>query len=220
MVTVDTEFLEVGETADLVTVELVRPEKLNALVPEMIEGLDAVFDELAEDRGRGVLLTGRGDVTCAGMDTEIVSGDYANDYSELDATLQGLYRQIAAHPGPVAMAGRGALVGVGAVLSLSCEFLVLGEETTYAVPEVGYGIVSERTAAVLPGIVGRRVAAEMLLTGEAIDPERAHDVGLANDVVAEESVEARARELLAAVADHDDETVADIVRLLDPEPDG
>lgn len=220
MVSVDTRFLEVGETADLVTVELARPEKLNALVPEMVEGLDAVFAELADDRGRGVLLTGRGDVTCAGMDTEIVSGDYANDYPELDATLQGLYRQVAAHPGPVAMAGRGALVGAGAVLSLSCAFLVLGEETTYAVPEVGYGITSERTAAVLPQIVGRRVAAEMLLTGEAIDPERAREVGLANDVVAEEAVEARARELLAAVAEHDDETVAEIADLLGRRPDG
>lgn len=220
MVSVDTSFLEVSESADLVTVELVRPEKLNALVPEMVEGLEAVFTGLSDDRGRGVLLTGRGDVTCAGMDTEIVSGDYENDYPELDATLQGLYRRVASHPGPVAMAGRGALVGAGAVLSLSCEFLVLGEETTYAVPEVGYGIASERTAAVLPEIVGRRVAAEMLLTGAAIDPERARAVGLANDVVAEEAVEARARELLATVADHDDGTVAELVRLLDREADG
>lgn len=220
MVSVGTDLLEVSESADVVTVELARPDKLNALVPGMVEGLAAVFDELADDRGRGVLLTGRGDVTCAGMDTEIVSGDYENDYPELDATLQRLYRQIETHPGPVAIAGRGALVGAGAVLSLSCEFLVLGEETTYAVPEVGYGIASERTAALLPDVAGRRVAAEMLLTGEAIDPERARTVGLANDVVAEAEVEARARELLATVAEHDDETVAEIVRLLYGEAGG
>jgi enoyl-CoA hydratase/carnithine racemase len=220
VVSIDTSFLEVSESVDAVTVELARPEKLNALVPEMVEGLAIVFNELTDDRGRGVLLTGRGDVTCAGMDTEIVSGDYENDYPELDATLQQLYRQIAAHPGPVAIAGRGALVGAGAVLSLSCEFLVLGEETTYAVPEVEYGIASKRTASMLPAVVGRRTAAEMLLTGAAIDPKRARTVGLANDVVAEDAVEARARELLATVTDHDDETVAEIVRLLDREANG
>jgi enoyl-CoA hydratase/carnithine racemase len=148
------------------------------------------------------------------MDTEIVSGDYAEEHADLDATLQELYRQIATYPAPVAVAGRGALVGAGAVLSLSCEFLVLGRETTFAVPEVAYGIASERSAELLPGIVGQRVAAELLLTGEAIEPERAREVGLANDVVPEDEVEARARDLLETVAEHDDETVAELVGLL------
>lgn len=214
MVTADTEYLAVDAGADVVTVALARPEKLNALLPETIEGLATVFEAVADDAGRGVLVTGQGDVTCAGMDTDIVSGDYETEYADLDATLQRLYGQIEAHPGPVAMAGRGALVGAGAVLSLSCEFLVLGEETTFALPEVNYGIASERTATVLPAIVGRRVAAELQLTGEAIDPERAASVGLANDVVPEPEVEDRARELLATVCDHDAETVAEIVGLL------
>ena len=218
MVTLDTEHLVVDAEPDVVTVELARPEKLNALRPETIEGLATVFEAIVDDTGRAVLLTGRGDVTCAGMDTEIVSGDYETEYSDLDATLQRLYRQIEDHPGPVAVAGRGALVGAGAVLSLSCEFLVLGAETTFAVPEVGYGIASKRSAECLPALAGRRVAAEMLLTGAAIDPQRAASVGLANDVVPEDAVEDRARDLLDNVCEHDGETVAEIVGLLGAGP--
>jgi enoyl-CoA hydratase/carnithine racemase len=218
MVTVDTNYVDVDADADIVTVELARPEKLNALLPEMVEALSAVFADLADDTGRGVLLTGRGDVTCAGMDTEIVSGDYEAEHADLDATLQHLYGQIADHPGPVAMAGRGALVGAGAVLSLSCEFLVLGAETTFAAPEVSYGIASARSAALLPELVGRRVAAEMLLTGEALDPGRAETLGLANAVVPESAVEERARDLLETVGEHDAGTVAEIVDLLGADP--
>jgi enoyl-CoA hydratase/carnithine racemase len=214
MVAVDTNYLEIDEGSDVVTVKLARPEKLNALLPEMIDGLVGVFEALTADPGRGVLLTGRGDVTCAGMDTEIVSGDYEGEHADLDATLQRLYGLIDEYPAPVAIAAKGALVGAGAVLSLSCEFLVLGEETTVAVPEVGYGIASERAATLLPELVGRRVAAELLLTGEPIDPGRAKRVGFANDVVPEGDVERRTRELLETVAEHDRETVTELLELL------
>ncbi len=214
MVSVDTNYLEITEGEDIVTVKLARPEKLNALLPEMIDGLVEVFTALTADPGRGVLLTGKGDVTCAGMDTEIVSGDYENEHAELDATLQRLYRLIEEYPAPVGVAAKGAFIGAGVVLSLSCEFLVLGEETTISVPEVSYGIAPERAADLLPALVGRRVGIELLLTGEPIDPGRAKSAGLANDVVPEDEVDRRARELLETVVQHDRETVAELIDLL------
>lgn len=214
---VSTSLVEVTEDSDVVTVELARPDKLNALNPEMVEGLLEVFEGSAVESARGVLLTGQGRATCAGMDTDIVSDDYENEYTDLDANMQTLFRRVEALPAPVAMAGHGALVGAGVVLSLSCEFLVLGEETTVAIPEVAYGITSKRAASVLPDLVGRRTATEILLTGEEVDPARAEAVGLANDVVPEDDVTARAREYLETVAEHDEETVGELVGLLSGE---
>lgn len=215
MVTSETDLLTVEEGEDVVTVELSRPDTLNALVPETIDGLVDVFEQLHDDPGRGVLLTGEGRVTCAGMDREIVGGgNFSTEYPDLNETVGRLYDLAASYPAPVAIAGRGALVGAGAVLSLSCEFLVLGEETTYSFPEVQFRIASDRIAGRLPGIVGRRVAAELALTGEPIDPARAKSVGLANDVVPEDAVEARARELLETVCAHDRETVAELIGYL------
>lgn len=214
MVSVDTPLVEVIETADRRTVELARPDKLNALTPELVAGLAEAFAAFRDDPGPGILLTGQGRATCAGLDTDIAEGDYKGDHPEMHENMEQLYRDIESCPAPVAMAGFGALVGAGAVISLNCEFLVLGEETTWQVPEVQYGIASTRTAARLPDLVGRRVATELLLTGEAIDPARAKAVGLATDVVPEDEVENRARELLATVGDHDAGTVAEVIDLL------
>lgn len=204
----------VRDEDDIVTVELSRPEKLNALTPEMVEGLHRVFTDFAATPPAGVLLTGKGRVTCAGMDTEVVSQDYETDFADLDALAQELYALIEELPCPVAMGATGALVGMGFVLSLSCDFLVVGEETTLSVPEVNYDIASARTADKLPELVGHRPAAELLLTGEPIAPERAYDFGLANIVTPEEEAADEAWTLLKTVTDHDRETVAEICTLL------
>jgi enoyl-CoA hydratase/carnithine racemase len=210
-----TETVTVSAADDgIVTVELNRPDKRNALTPEMVESLHETFGGLADDPPAGVLVTGRGRVTCAGMDTGVVSQDYENDFADLDALAQELYALLEDLPCPVAMAAHGALVGMGFVVSLSCDLLVVGAETTLSVPEVTYGITSEQTADRLPALVGRRVAAELLLTGEPLAPERARVVGLANDVVPEDAVDDRARELLATIADHDRETVRELCSLL------
>ena len=213
MVTVDTDLLAVEESPDLVTVELARPEKLNALAPPMVRGLADIFDQLEDDEGRGVLLTGQGRATCAGMDEDIVSDDYAEEHGDLHGTLQGVYRQVEAHPGPVALAGHGAVIGAAMLVSLSCEFVVVGEDTTLAIPEISYDIASDRAASVLPGYVGRHVASELVLTGEPLAPERAHEVGLVNEVLEEDAdaVRERAGELLADVTRHDDDVVADVI---------
>ena len=213
MVTVDTEWIAVEESLDLVTLELARPEKLNALAPPMVRGLADAFAQLEDDEGRGVLLTGQGRAMCAGMDEDIVSDDYAEEHGDLHETLQGVYRQVEAHPGPVALAGHGAVIGAAMLVSLSCEFVVVGAETTLAIPEVSYDIASDRAASVLPGYVGRHVASELVLTGEPLAPERAREVGLVNDVVEEDAgaVREHARELLADVTRHDSEVVADVI---------
>lgn len=219
MTTVDTELVDLDRTAGHLEVRLNRPDKLNALTPEIVNALHDVFTQVADETGLGVLITGSGRVTCAGMDTEIVSGDYGAEYPELDATLQDLYRLIETHPGPVAIAGKGALVGAAAIISLSCEFVVLGDDASFVIPEVKYGIASRRAADRLPDVVDQKAATELLLTGEEVDGERARSLGLANDVVAADAVEDRARELIATVGEHDAETVAELVALLNQRGD-
>ena len=221
MVPVDTEQVAVEESPELVTLELARPAKLNALTPPMVRGLASAFEQLEGDRGRAVLLTGQGRAMCAGMDEDIVGDDYAEEHGDLHETLQGVYRQVETHPGPVALAGHGAVIGAAMLVSLSCEFVVVGAETTLAIPEVGYGIASDRAASVLPGYVGRHVAGELVLTGEPLDPGRAREVGLVNDVVAAgaDAVRGRARELLGSVSRHDGAVVAEVIEgIPDVEP--
>lgn len=214
MVTVDTDLVEIEEDGTVVTVELARSDKLNALVPEMIEGLASAFEQLRDDPGPAVLVDGKGRVTTAGMDEDIVGGNYSSEYGDLNERLGTLYDLTRAYPRPVAVCGRGALIGAGAILSFAAEFCVLGEDAHYAVPEVSYGIASRRITERLPEIAGRRVAAEMALTGDPVDPRRAYELGLVTDVVPEADVRSRAREILETVAEHDEETVGELIALL------
>jgi enoyl-CoA hydratase/carnithine racemase len=159
MVRVATNYGEVHEDGDVLTLELARPDKLKALLPDMIEGMASATEELAADPGPAVLVGGQGRVTTAGMDQDIVAGDYTGEYGDGNARLGELYRFVMACPRSVAVCGRGALIVADAIPSQAAEFCVLGTDVRFYVPEVSYGIASEHITRLLRPIPGRQVAA-------------------------------------------------------------
>lgn len=214
MVDSGTDAVAVEEDGRVVTLRLNRPDKLNALDPDLIGGLRDALADLVDD-DRGVLVTGAGRATCAGMDTDIVGGgDYPESHPDLHDTLGEAYGLVRRRNAPSAVAGRGVLVGAGFSLSLRCDFLVLGEETTVSLPEIRYDIPVLANSRRLAEFVGPRVAKEIALTGRELDPQRLHHVGLANDVVPESEVEETARELVAEVAGYDTGHVAEVLEEL------
>lgn len=211
MIETDTPFVDVEETDAVVTVRLNRPDKLNAIGPELVSGLHEALSSLVDD-DRGVLLTGAGRATCAGMDTEIVGdGDYPEAYPELHENLRAAQGLLVERSAPSAMAGFGVLVGAGFSFSLRCDFLVLGEETTCSLPEIRYDIPVARNATLLSELVSPRVAKEIALTGRRFDPQRLYDVGLANDVVPDDEVETTTHSLLEEIAGYDTGHVAEVI---------
>lgn len=211
MVDSGTDTVVVEETDAVVTLRLNRPDKLNALGPDPIGGLRDALRDLAADE-RGVLVTGAGRATCAGMDTDIVGGgDYPEAYPEVDEALGEVYRLLVDRTAPTAVAGHGVLVGAGFSLSLRCDFLVVGEETTLSLPEIRYDIPVRENAQLLATQVSPRVAKEIALTGRDLDPDRLHDLGLVNAVVPEDEVEATAHDLLAEIAGYDTDHVAAVL---------
>lgn len=214
MVDAGTDAVVVEADERVVELRLNRPDKLNALNPELIGGLRDALRELDGD-DRGVLLTGAGRATCAGMDTDIVGGgDYPEAYPDLDETLGEVYRLLGDRTAPSAVAGRGVLVGAGFSLSLRADFLVVGRETTLSLPEIRYDIPVAGNARLLDDLVSTRVAKEIALTGRELDPERLHALGLVNAVVAEDEVEATARDLLAEIGGYDAGLVAEVLESL------
>lgn len=207
-----TKLVEKDRTDGIAVVRLNRPDKLNAVTLDLLEELRDVLLGLSDDDTRGLVLTGNGPATCAGMDREIVADeDYDEKYADAIGELNDeIYAFLTSRPYPTAVAGHGALVGIGFILSLRCDFLVLGAETTVSLPEVQFGIAATHTIPHLERMVGSRAAREIVLTGEAIDPERAHELGLANRVVSEDAVEETAQELVAGIADYDSDVVREL----------
>ncbi|MDS0477398.1 enoyl-CoA hydratase/isomerase family protein [Natrinema sp. 1APR25-10V2] len=207
-----TELVAVERSDGIATVRLNRPDKLNAVTLELLSELRDTLLDLPDEEIQGLVLAGNGPATCAGMDREIVSDPeydekYADRITELNDDIYGF---LASRPYPTVVAARGALVGIGFILSLRCDFLVLGEETTLSLPEVQFGIAATHTVDPLERLVGTRAAKEIVLTGDAIDPTRARELGLANRVVPADDVEDAARNLVGGIAAHDSDAVSEL----------
>lgn len=206
MVEVATPTLRTEVDDDLLTVRLHRPDRLNAIDDEMLDGLLELFETLASDPTHAVRITGTGRATCAGVDLDVVEQPRSAKPTFREREYR-LFALINDYPRPTAVAGKGAVVGAAFIVALTADFVVLGEETTFSFPEIKYGIHSEWTAATLAETVGRRAAKDIVLRGEPIPPERALGLGLATEVIPEAEVESRTAEILREVGGYDPEAV-------------
>lgn len=212
MVSVDTPAIEIDEDEDLVTIALNRPEKLNAITEEMMNGLHTLFTELDENPQKALLLTGRGKATCAGADTDVIEADdFSTSESEYEHKQQEIFQMLQTYPRPTVLAGKGAVIGAAFIFAFDCDFTVLGEETTFQYPETQLGMFSDRLPKLLNHLHGAQVAREVVLKGDEITPDRARELGLVTDVVPEGDVDAEAEALARQLADYD-ETVVEMIK--------
>ena len=190
-----------GHRADVV---IDRPEKRNAMSRPVIADLTEAFDRVAEmDDVRAVTLLGEGDVFCAGMDLPMMRDSDAESHAEVGTELRTLFGRIDDCPKPVVAGVKRAGVAGGFELTLPADFRILGEEAAYGVVEVKLGVFpSGGSTQRLPRLVGLAKAKELVLTGEYVDPDEAERMGLVNDVVPDDEVDERARELAADLAEN------------------
>lgn len=159
-----------------------RPEQRNSLNKATLLELIDAFKSINEDTTTKVaVLTGRGKVFVGGADLkELVSMD-AIDYLEYGNLYNTLNKMIRENEKPVICAVNGHALGGGNVLVLSTDIIVAADNAKLAVPEINLGIFGG--ASILPSIIGRYRAAELVLMGEAYTAQRAYEMGLVNRVV-------------------------------------
>jgi enoyl-CoA hydratase len=184
---------------DGVAVVTLNSPKVNALSQALLAALHDVAAELAADPPGAVVITGGERIFAAGADISEF-GDAAQAaiitrafHSALDA--------VAAIPRFVIAAVSGYALGGGCELALACDYRIAGEKAVFGQPEVLLGIIpggggTQRLAR----LIGRSRAKEMMLTGRAIQASEALRVGLADEVVANDELHARALALAAEVA--------------------
>jgi enoyl-CoA hydratase/carnithine racemase len=204
--------VETSRTDGVVTLRFNRPDNLNAVTLELLREFRDELEALSEDPPGVLVVTGNGDVTCAGMDTDVVSDDeyhekYADEIIRLNEEAQNF---LAEYPYPTIMAAKGALIGEAFFFSLYFDFVVAGEETKLSLPEIKYGISTAEGMPMLAEIVGVRAAKDIAMTGEPITPERAHNLGLVSELVPEATVDDAAQELAAELANYDDDIIREM----------
>lgn len=186
------------------TITLNRPEAYNSLDYEAYELLSARFREVQEDPAvRAVVFTGTGRGFCTGDDVRKLLGAGAAELArrlgsgELELPGSAMRRC----DKPIIGAINGAAVGYGMELSLLCDI-------RYAAPEARFSEMFVRRAIVagadsfelLPQIVGASAAAELLMSGDLIDAERALQLGLVSKVVPQAELVSQATALAAHLA--------------------
>jgi enoyl-CoA hydratase/carnithine racemase len=173
-------------------ITLDRPQKLNSLTFEVYRELAETFEAMGErPECRAIVLTGRGRGFCSGGDQhDIIAELFERDVAglvEFTRMTGRLIRAISTVPRPVVAAVNGVAVGAGAVMAAACDLRIAaaGARFGFIFPKVGLCGADMGAAYLLPRIVGRGRASELLLFGDLIDAEEALRIGLVNRVVAD-----------------------------------
>lgn len=159
-----------------------RPEKRNALSVDMYRGLVASLSEAREDaQVRAVLLRGEGQAFTSGNDVADFIQDPPKDNKH--PILQFLHALVD-FPKPLVAAVDGPAVGIGTTMLLHCDLVYATPQAEFRMPFVPLGLVPEGgSSLLLPRLVGPQAAAELLLLGEPMTAQRAHELGLVNEVL-------------------------------------
>ncbi|MBV9189857.1 MAG: enoyl-CoA hydratase/isomerase family protein [Betaproteobacteria bacterium] len=160
-----------------------RPEKVNALSASLLDSLAAEVERLAANESLRVLvLAGRGKVFCAGADVGELATLNESTAPAFVARVHRVCEALRALPVPVIAQLHGVVIGAGLEIAAACDLRIAAKGTRFAMPEVRLGIPSVVEAALLPRLMGSGRAAWLVLTGEAIDAERAYQWGLVEEV--------------------------------------
>jgi 2-(1,2-epoxy-1,2-dihydrophenyl)acetyl-CoA isomerase len=183
------------------TIRLNRPEKLNAFIGHMRRDLAQALEHASADRSvRVVVITGAGRGFCAGADVrymaELMERQDVEEFTRLLGAGRRVVTAIRQMTKPVIASINGAAYGAGFNLALACDIRLAAHSATFSQSFVKVGLHPDWGGTYfLPRVVPTNLACEMFFLGDAIDSERAAQLGIVNRVVADEELEAETRAL-------------------------
>ena len=171
----------IGVTRDgnVVTLEMQRPERRNALNAALVDGLREEIEKAVVSDARAIVLTGQGSVFSAGADLSDAQGVA----QELPDKITALNLAIDASPVPVVAALNGPAIGAGVILSMICDLRVGAPGTYFQFPIAKYGLALDNwSIRRLVSLVGHGRARAMLIAAERLDLDTATQTGMVNRI--------------------------------------
>lgn len=181
-------------------ITLNRPEKLNAVTPEMADALSATVTDFNTDDGiRCVIITGAGErAFCAGSDIGTLD-DYDTPWNFRNRPDYGDAIRTLLKPSIAAV--NGYAFGGGLETAMTCDIRIAADNASFAAPEIKLGWIGGGGMAVnLAHAVGPSNAALMILTGDPIDATTAQRWGLVSRVVPQAELFDAAKTIAATIA--------------------
>ena len=184
-------------------ITLNRPDRLNALLPEMADAIIAALDAAQADEScRAVLLTGAGRGFCAGQDlTAIVDADPA-DIGDLLERYHPMIEKIRELPLPVIAAVNGVAAGAGCNLALACDIVIAARSATFVQAFARIGLVPDCGGTwFLPRLVGTARARALMMLAEPVTADIAAEWGMIWRAVEDDRLMQEAQTLTARLAE-------------------
>jgi len=217
----NTDHCLVERDGHVLTITLNRPEAKNALSPGMLAGMYRAWRMLDEDSElRVAILTGRGDVFCAGADLKAMGGNQRDDdFQKLMAEVPDIHWQALLRHNrpmkPIIAAVEGFAVAGGTEILQGTDIRVAAEDATFGVTEAKRGLFPLGGSSVrLRRQIPYTLAAEILLTARHVTAQEALDFGLVGRVVPRGQTLAEARKLAAVICDNGPLSIRALMRML------
>jgi methylglutaconyl-CoA hydratase len=207
----------VAENEGVRTITLNRPERRNALTPEMQLELIAAMEEASAGSARVVVLRGAGDAFCSGLDLSALqnmSDKSAADHRADAERIARLFRTLHELPRPTIASVHGAAIAGGTGLATLCDFTLAVPAAKFGYTEARIGFVPAIVSAFLALQIGDKRARDLLLTGRFFDAAEACRLGLVNEIVQPDALEERVLALAQILAANSPESQAATKRLL------
>ena len=192
--------LETNQEGRVLRVWLNRPSQGNSLTAELCRELVHVLNRAEKDRSVGsVLLAGKGESFCAGMDlNELATGD-VESISSVQETLFTIGTRLTK---PLIGAVQGAALGSGTGVVANCHVVVASENATFGLSGIRIGLWPFVFFNAVAAAVGQRRALALTITGEVFTAAEALRIGLVHQVVPIEDVDQRALEVAQSAANY------------------
>lgn len=198
------ETIRVEREGPLLTITLNRPERLNAMPPQMADELGQAFYDLGD--ARAVLITGEGKGFCSGADLSArgsgsALGSKGGSHEALINHYNPAISQLIRAQVPVICAVNGPAAGVGCSLALAADFTIAAKSAYFLQAFVNIGLVPDGGSTwLLARAIGRARATRMMMLGEKISGEQAEEWGLVYKCVDDADLMTEARALAEKLA--------------------
>jgi len=193
--------IEYREEDGVLWVKFNRPEALNAINRDFVEGLREVVEYAKKNKSvRVIVLTGEGKAFCAGADIKMFS---ESSHFVARSTIEELGKVLEEMEDlevPVIAAINGFALGGGCEIAMACDIVIASEKASFGQPEINLGIIPGAGGTQrLARIVGWKKAMEMCLTGERISADEAYRLGLVNRVVEHDKLMDEAKKMVEVI---------------------
>jgi methylglutaconyl-CoA hydratase len=199
------------------SITLNRPQRRNALTPELQDVITTALQEAEAAGARVVILAGAGESFCAGLDLSVLremSDRSEEEYRAEAARTARMFRALYDCAVPTIAVVQGAAVAGGAGLATICDFTLAAPDAKFGYTEARIGFVPALVSAYLALQVGDKVARGLLLSARLIDATEAHRIGLVSEIVPADVLQDRVRELAAELMRNSPESLRATKQLL------